>query len=147
MTRVRIVLLALLPAVIVMNPPRIAAQEKGLLSRLQVGTHVYFPDGGSVARWHRFDSAATKPGSAFQMYTAETLCVFSTDPKRHPAGYGWQITLTPVKELGDTLVFRVDWTRTRCASVRNRAERREDCPGHLRRLRSGPGASVRNPSG
>src|SRR5262245_59875284 len=47
------------------------------------------------------------------MYTSETLCVFSTEPKRHPAGYGRQITVTPIKELGDTFVFRVDWTRSR----------------------------------
>jgi hypothetical protein len=96
----------------VTNQPRAAAQDKGLLTHLQVGTHVYFPDGGSVARWHRFDMTG-QPGRAFEMYTTETLCVFGTDPKRHPTGYGWQITVTPVKELGDTLVFRVDWTRTR----------------------------------
>jgi hypothetical protein len=105
-------LLVLLGVVTVMNHPRAAAQGTGLLARLQVGTHVYFPDGRSVSRWNRFD-APGRVNTVLEMYTAETLCVFANDPTRHPTGYGWEVNVTPVKEVGDTLIVRVDWKRSR----------------------------------
>ena len=48
-----------------------------------------------------------------ELYTADTLCVFANDPSGHPPGYGWDVKITPVKEVGDTLIVRVDWKRSR----------------------------------
>lgn len=111
-TTTRIMLLVLLGVVTVMNQSRAAAQEAGLLARLQVGTHVYFPDGRSVSRWNRFDMTG-KAGAVLELYTVDTLCVFANDPTRHPTGYGWEVKVTRIKEVGDTLIARVDWKRSR----------------------------------
>ncbi len=130
------VLWILFASVVLGDRPQALAQNRDLLPRLQVGTHVYFPDGGAVSRWHRFDSPGVKSGKAFEMYTTETLCVFASDSKRNPTGYGWQVTVTALKDMGETLVMRVDWARTR-----DRAQVTETPKGSVE-LALTPGKSV-----
>ena len=134
-TPTRIMLLVLLGVVTVMNQPRAAAQETGLLARLQVGTHVYFPDGRSVSRWNRFDVPG-KVGAVTGAVHGGYALLFANDPKRHPTGYGWEVKVTPVKEVGDTLIARVDWKRSR-----DRGQVTE-APERVRRAALAPGKSV-----
>src|SRR5262245_44581506 len=93
-----------LAAAMVSSGPQLKGQATGLMARLQVGAHVYFPDGRSVSTGRRFDKETTT--GPLEIYTMDTLCVFNSDYKQIPSevGYGWQFKVTPVKEVGNTLI-------------------------------------------
>jgi hypothetical protein len=89
-----------------------------------------------VSVWRRFDKEKVTDANA--IYTADTLCVFKSDYKQIPkdVGYGWRFKVTPVKEVGETLIVRVDWNRSR-----DRGQNSEVPKGSVE-LALGPGKSV-----
>ena len=87
------------------------AQSLPLLQRLETSAEVYFSDARTVTTWHAVTNAALARSSADEIFTAETLCVFSTD-QTNPA-YGWRLNVTPLKEFSNAVSVRVEWQRSR----------------------------------
>lgn len=125
-----------LAATMVSSTPQLKGQAAGLTARLQVGAHVYFPDGRSVSTWRRFDKETTTGQK--EIYTMDTLCVFNSDYQQIPrnVGYGWQFKVTPVRDVGETLIVKVDWNRSR-----DRGQTTETPKGSVE-LALAPGRSV-----
>jgi hypothetical protein len=61
--------------------------------------------------WHPLTDAALSRSSTDEIFTAESLCVFSAVPE-NPA-YGWRLNVTPISEALGALTVRVDWQRSK----------------------------------
>ena len=90
-----------------------AAGQDSLASRLQTNAQVYFADGQLVETWHPLTATLSRV-SVDHIYTMDTLCVFAT-PNVPPSatGYGWNLNVTPVGEVGGSLSVRAEWQRVK----------------------------------
>jgi len=91
---------------------------------LEVAAVVYHPDdrypSHTVWTSHPRRNTQADPFSD-DLYTRDTLCVFSVPRAPEQEGYGWHVTMTPVRESENQLVVRVDWRRTKDRGVDVRA--------------------------
>jgi hypothetical protein len=93
------------------SSPLTVAPSSSLVQRLETSAQVYFSDAQSVMTWHPLAGAGLAHSTADEIFTTDTLCVFSTGPK-NPA-YGWRLNVTPLNEARGALTVRVDWQRSR----------------------------------
>jgi hypothetical protein len=90
---------------------------------LELAAVVYYPDGqGRYGEGHTVWTLhprlkSQKDPFSDDLYTRETLCLFSTPRAAQQEGYGWHVTMTPVRESENQVVVRVDWRRTRDRGV------------------------------
>ncbi|HKV99742.1 MAG TPA: hypothetical protein VJN96_07955 [Vicinamibacterales bacterium] len=90
---------------------------------LELAAVVYYPDGQGRYRqdhavWTSHPRVKTKSDPfSDDLYTTETLCVFSAPRGAEKEGYGWHVTMTPLRESESELVVRVDWRRTKDRGV------------------------------
>jgi hypothetical protein len=87
------------------------APSSALIQRLETSAQVYFSDAHSVMTWHPLTGAGLSHSTADEIFTTDTLCVFSTGPE-NPV-YGWRLSVTPLSEARGALTIRVDWQRSR----------------------------------
>ena len=104
---------AAIPLSIVLSAAGAAPSQRPLaLDAIQVGAHVYFPDGRTASTW-RF---STNGRIAGEISTVDTLCAFNVPP-RDSGGYGWHFDVTPIRFVRDgdrpVATVRVEWSRVR----------------------------------
>jgi hypothetical protein len=110
------------------------APSGSLAQKLETSAQVYFSDARSVMTWHSLAGAGQSSSYADEIFTTDTLCVFSTSAE-NPA-YGWRLNATPVGETGGALTVRVDWQRSRDRS------KIDDLPKTSVQLTLKPGDSI-----